>query len=299
MKRIYFLFALLLNLSISPVSAQKAALRQKIAHIIAQQHADVGVAIWGFESNDTLSINGNKHYPMQSVFKFHIALAVLNEVDKGRMELSQQVFIPKSALLPNTWSPLREQYPNGNISLPLREILEYMVSKSDNNGCNILLKLLGGTQTVQRYIDSIGIPDFSIKATEEEMSKDWNVQFTNWTTPLSAALALQKFYETKILSEASFELLWKLMKDTSTGANRIKGALPKETIVAHRTGMSGTNEQGISAAVNDIGIVVLPDGTHVAICVFVSNSKASIQSDEKVIADITKAAWEYFTSIKD
>jgi beta-lactamase class A len=299
MKRTSLIIALILNCFISVVSAQTDALRQKITNIIAQQHADVGVAIWGFESNDTLSINGNKHYPMQSVFKFHIAMAVLNKVDKGQLSLSQKLYISKKDLLPDTWSPMRDEYPNGNVNLPLSEILEYTVSKSDNNGCDILLRLIGGTQTVQHYIDSVGINDFSIRATEEEMSKAWNVQFTNWTTPLSATRALRKFYERKMLSVASSDLLWKLMVNTSTGPNRIKGALPKETIVAHRTGTSGTNEQGISAAVNDIGIVVLPDGTHVAICVFVSNSKASTQIDEKVIADISQAAWEYYTSKKE
>lgn len=295
MKRIYFFVALLLNCSISALFAQKDALRQSISNIIAQQHADVGVAIWGFESNDTLSINGNRHYPMQSVFKFHIAAAVLNKVDKGQLSLTQQVYIPKNELLPNTWSPLRDKYPNGNVNISLSEILDYTASQSDNNGCDILLRLMGGPQTVQHYIDSVGIHDFSIKAGEEEMSKDWNVQFTNWTTPLSAALALRKFYEKHMLTANSTAFLWRLMVDTPSGTNRIKGGLPKKAVVAHKTGTSGTNEQGISAAVNDIGIVVLPNGSHFAICVFVSNSKAGIPGDEKVIADITKAAWEYFT----
>ncbi|HEX2933867.1 MAG TPA: class A beta-lactamase, subclass A2 [Bacteroidales bacterium] len=299
MKRTYLLFALLLNFSILPIFAQKNALRQKITNIIAQQHADVGVAIWGLESNDTLSINGNRHYPMQSVFKFHIAMAVLNKVDNGQLSLSQPLHITKSDLLPNTWSPLRDTYPNGNVNIPLSEILDYTASQSDNNGCDILLRLIGGPKTLQHYIDSLGIPDFSIKAGEEEMSKDWNVQFSNWTTPLSAAQALRKFYERKMLTENSTAFLWKLMANTPTGAKRIKGGLPKDAVVAHKTGTSGSNEQGISAAVNDIGIVVLPDSSHFAICVFVSNSKVSLQNDEKVIADIAKATWDYFVTKKD
>lgn len=294
MKRIYLIVGFLFGCSILITFGQTDLLKQKIGQIIIQQKADVGVAVYGFESKDTLSISGNRHFPMQSVFKFHIALAVLNEVDKGNLFLNQEIFIQKIDLLSDTWSPLGEDYPNGNIKLPLSEILEYTVSKSDNNGCDILLKLIGGTETVQRYIDSIGINNFSIQANEEEMSKDWNVQFTNWTTPVSAAQALKKFYNREILSEKSFEFLWKLMKDTSTGVNRIRGKLPKETTVAHKTGTSGFNEQGISAAVNDIGIVVLPNGTKFALCVFVSNSKESIESDEKVIADIAKETWDYF-----
>lgn len=296
MKRIHLLAALLMVFFTSVTFGQTNELRHKIEQIILQQKAHVGVAIYGLNSNDTLSFNGNRHFPMQSVFKFHIALAVLNQVDKGVLSLNQEIYISKSELLPNTWSPLREEYPNGDIKLPLSKILEYTVSKSDNNGCDILLRLVGGTSAVQKYIDSIVIDNFSIQASEEDMTKGWNVQFTNWTTPLSAADVLKKFCNREILSTSSFEFLWKVMKETTTGVNRIRGRLPKETIVAHKTGTSGTNEEGVSAAVNDIGIVVLPNGTKFVLCVFVSNSKESTEGDEKVIAAIAKEAWDYFVS---
>ncbi len=84
--------------------------------------------------------------PMLSVFKFHIALAVLNQVDKGNLTLDQKILIKKSDLLENTWSPLREKYPDGNVELPLSEIITYTVAQSDNNGCDILLRLIGGTK---------------------------------------------------------------------------------------------------------------------------------------------------------
>lgn len=284
----------MLHSFVSVTYGQIDSLRKKIEQVVLQQKADIGVAIFDFKSLDTLSICGDKHFPMQSVFKFHIALAVLNEVDKGNLSLTQEVSIQKSDLLPDTWSPLREKYPNGNIKLSLNEIIEYTVSKSDNNGCDILLKLIGGTKTVQKYIDSIGINNFSIRANEEEMSRDWSVQYTNWTTPISAAQVLKKFHNKEILSESSFAYLWELLKDTQTGANRIKGKLPKGTIVAHKTGTSGADEQGVSAAVNDIGIVILPNGGQFAICIFVSNSKEDTENDEKVIANIAKEAWDYF-----
>ena len=76
--------------------------------------------------------------------------------------------------------------------------------------------------------------------------------------------------------------------------NRIKGQLPEGTIVAHKTGSSDTNEEGIIGAANDIGIVTLPNGRHFAISVFVTNSKENDETNEKIISDIAKAAWDYF-----
>jgi len=153
---------------------------------------------------------------------------------------------------------------------------------------------LGGVNPVQRYFDSIGIRDFSIKANEEEMHKDWNVQFTNWTTPKSSVALLKLFYDRKLLSDSSFEFLWKSMTETTTGPNRIKGQLPEGTLVAHKTGSSGPNKAGVTAATNDIGIITLPNGKHIAICVYVSNSKEDEATNEKIISDIAKIVWDCF-----
>jgi beta-lactamase class A len=70
--------------------------------------------------------------------------------------------------------------------------------------------------------------------------------------------------------------------------------LPEGTVVAHKTGSSDTNDEGMTYAVNDIGIVVLPDGRKYSIAVFVTNSYEKNEDSEKIIADISKAAYDYF-----
>jgi beta-lactamase class A len=198
--------------------------------------------------------------------------------------------------LPDTWSPLRDKYPDGNVKIPLAEIIRFMVSESDNNACDILLRLVGGAKTVNDYIHELGIKNIAIRYNEEEMHREWNVQFSNWTTPVATTRLLKLFYDGKILSAKSYDFLWKVMCETSTGKERIKGQLPTGTLVAHKTGTSGTNAQGITAAINDIGIVTLPNGNHFVISVYVSNSKENTQTNEKIISDISKLVWDYFVS---
>jgi len=294
MKNGPFVITLLLSCFVNVTFAQFGTLKQKINQIIESKHAEVGVAIYGTGQGDTLSINGNTRFPMQSVYKLHLAFAVLNSVDKGELNLNRKVPITKSDLRPDTWSPLRDKYPKGNIELPLKDILVYTVSQSDNNGCDLLFRLIGGTKVVNDYMHGIGIENIEIKATEQEMSREWNVQFTNWTSPLAAVQLLRKFEEGKILSEDSRAFLWETLLGTTTGNKRLRGDLPEKTSVAHKTGSSGKNKNGISAAVNDMGIVVLPNGKHVVISVFVSKSIEDDQTNEKIIADISKATWDYY-----
>ena len=295
MTKTFCLSCLLILFNLCQVAGQTTELlRQKIQQIIATKSADIGVSISVMENNDSLSVNGSKKYPLLSVLKFPLGLAVLDKVDKGELNINQKVFIDKSELLANTWSPIRKKYPNRNLTLSLGEILDYTVGQSDNNGCDILLRLIGGTSVVQEYIKKIGIDDFVIKVNEEEMHKGFEIQRINTTSPLAATELLKKFYAQKILSKKSTDFLCKIMSETATGMNRIKAQLPKETPVAHKMGTSDTNQEGLTIAVNDIGIMTLANGKHIAISVFVSNSKENKETNEKIIADISKLAWNHY-----
>jgi beta-lactamase class A len=301
MNRLFQLTALLLLLvpSCKTPYNKTDLLRNKIDQIVSDKDAIVGVSIIGNNGKDTLSLHGDRRFPMQSVFKFHIALAVLSEIDKGKLSLDQKLEISRDDLLPeNFWSPLRDENPNGG-TFTIEKLLQYSVSQSDNSACDILINLIGKPKTIENYIRQSGIQDIQITFNEKDMQAKWENMFQNWTTPKAASETLKKFYENKnsLLSKRSYDFFWKTNIETTTGINRIKRQLPEGTIVAHKTGWSGTNkETGITAAVNNIGIVFLPNGEYFIVSVFVSESKESFDTNEKIIADISKATYDYFTS---
>ncbi|MFV0417865.1 MAG: class A beta-lactamase, subclass A2 [Dysgonomonas sp.] len=295
MKNILFAVSLLLLISCS--SAQKnndETLKNNILTILEGKQATVGIALI-VDGKDTLTINNEIHYPMQSVYKFHLALAVLDYMDVNKIPFNIPIYIKKSDLLPNTHSPLRDDYPSGEMEMQVTEVLKYTVSKSDNNGCDILFRLIGEPKTVDRYIKSLGISDINIVATEEEMHSAWDVQFQNWTTPLATVELLEKFRTGNILPMPYRDFLWETMVETTTGANKIKALLPDGTIVAHKTGSSFRNSEGIKAAENDIAVVQLPDGCYYSLAVFVSNSKESDETNCRIIAEISKAIYDHLT----
>jgi beta-lactamase class A len=270
-------------------------LKKQINQITKGKNATIAVSILDFENNKSIDINGEKKLPMLSVFKFHIALTVLDWVDQGKLNLDQKIFIKKEELLENTWSPIREKYPNGNIEMPLRELIKYTVAGSDNNGCDILLRLIGGTETVQKFINSKGIKNFAIKFNEEEMT--YENMYENFTTTNDSNLLLKNFFDGKILSKNSTDFLMKTMIETTTGTTKIVAQLPKNIKIAHKTGSSGKNNQGLTIAENDIAIITLPNGKHYAISVFVSDSMESEETNTKIIADISKLVFDYFSAL--
>jgi len=300
MKRLFLLTAILfLFLTNCKAQYNSQLLRNKIEHIISDKNAVVGVSIIGNNGKDTLSLHGDRRFPMQSVFKFHIALAVLSEIDKGNLSLDQKIKVGKDEFLPEDfWSPLRDENPNGG-TFTIEKLIQYSVSNSDNTACDVLIRLIGTPKTVEKYIKTSGIDDIQITFNEEDMQAKWENMFQNWTTPKAASETLKLFFENKnsLLSKSSYDFFWKTNRETTTGKNRIRGLLPAETIVAHKTGWSGTNkETGITAAVNNIGIVFMPHDKYFIISVFVSESKENFDTNEKIIAEIAKATYDFYTA---
>jgi beta-lactamase class A len=127
------------------------------------------------------------------------------------------------------------------------------------------------------------------------LAKEQSVQYRNSATPDAALALLRALHSGPAVSAKSRALLLQHMTETKTGPDRIKGELPPGTVVAHKTGTSNT-VQGITAATNDIGIIRLPDGRHLAIAVFVSDAKTDQATREAVIARLARAAWDHYVT---
>jgi beta-lactamase class A len=270
---------------------RNAELQKQLEQIVVAAKGKVGVAAELLEGGETVSLNSQDHFPMQSVYKLPIGMAVMQQVDAGKIKLDQKVHVTKSDFIGRAaHSPIRDKYPKGT-ELTVKELLGWMLLESDGTASDVLMTLAGGPQAVQAYLTELGIKDMIVLDTEKAFSQDYSLQYRNWATPEAAVTLLRALQERRGLSESSQVLLLKLMAASNTGPRRLKGLLPAGTIVAHKTGTSGT-ENGITAATNDIGIISLPNGRHLAIAVFVSESPADEVTREGVIAKVAKAVWD-------
>lgn len=291
-----FMWAIVAVFSVAAHSASgQQTLRQQIAAIAGNISGKVGVYAQVLETGDTVSFNRDEHFPMQSVYKFPISMAVLQQVDAHKLRLDQPVKIHKSDLTTAGHSPIRDKYPEGNISLTIDELITYNICESDGSACDILLKLLGGPAKVNAYFHLLGIKQMAIATTEEEQVQKEKpmVQYRNWATPQGMTQLLETFYKLPVLSDSSRKYLLHLMTISTPGAKRLKGLLPAGTVVAHKTGTSWTIG-GLTAANNDVGIVTLPNGNHIAMTVFVSDTRASENERDATIAKTAKAIWDVY-----
>jgi len=270
-------------------------LQQKLQNLAAPAKGKVGAAALLLETGDTVEIRGSKHFPMQSVYKLPIAMAVLARTESGQLNLDQKVHISSADLVPpNIHSPIRDRNPNGDFDMTVRDLARAAIVESDGSASDVLLRLVK-PRHVRKYLHNLGVKGIKIANTEKEMALDDKVQYDNWATPRGAVTLLQKLQAGEGLSVSNRDLLLDWMIETRTGSQRIRGLLPREVQVADKTGSSGT-EHGVTAATNDIGLIRLPNGSHLAVAVFVSDSPAESDVREAVIAQIARAAWDWAAS---
>jgi len=266
-------------------------LQKQIEQIASAARGHVGIAALVLETGEVVSLHLQDHFPMQSFYKLPIGMAVMQQVDAGKIRLDQKVSVTKDDFISRgQHSPIRDQNPNG-AEISVNELLRYAISESDGTASDVLMKLAGGPKAVQAYLNELKINEMIVLNTEKQLGQDQTLQYRNWATPEAAVSLLRALHERRGLSETAHALLLKLMTESTPGAKRLKGLLPGGTIVAHKTGTSGT-VKGVTAATNDIGIITSTNERHIAIAVFVSDSPADEATREGVIAKVARAVWD-------
>ena len=289
MRILLFISILLCNLNLC--LGQTAELKKKIEAIVSGKDLKLGFALYDFSSGKSISINGNDKYPMQSVFKFPVGVALLDCVSIGEFSLTDSVTLTKADLSPDLWSPIRERWPDG-ARLPLVSVMTYMVAHSDNSATDFLIYKIGSVARIQKIINRLGAKKINIRNAEKELQSSWPVQFDNWTTPRAMVEFLRLMNDGKLLDKANTAVLWEIMASASTGSvNRL---VPKTVTFARKTGYSGVGGQGIIAAQNDVGIIELEDGRRVAYAIFLTDSTLGTDAGYDILAQIGKAIWKAY-----
>jgi beta-lactamase class A len=267
-------------------------LRKTTDSAAARVDGRFGVAVMMPGASLPVSRLGGTRFPMQSVYKLPIAMAVLHAIDGGRLTIDQSVPVRREDLVPRVHSPLRDQHPDG-VTLPLRELLRLAIVESDGTASDVLLRLVPAA-SVTGYVRGLGVDSLVVATTERAMARDPLVQYRNWSTPDAAVHLLVSLDRGTALAPGSRDLLMAWLVGATTFPGRIKGQLPAGTIVAHKTGTDGTRD-GLTRATNDIGLITLPDGTRMAVAVFIADSRSDAALRDSVIAAVAAAAWQCAT----
>lgn len=275
------------QLQTPPPSSVAAELSARLRTLCAGARGDVGVAVVHVESGQAVEFEGAKALPLYSVYKLPLAITVLRQVDAKKLSLDQKLNVKPDDVAAGSQS--NTDLWRQPVEKTVTELLEFSIVRSDNTSSDKLLELVGGPAVVTEQMRALGFSSLDIKYSSREFAAHRDKPNTGGATDLARLLA--KLQQGELLPALSLQLLLGFMERSRTGGERrLRADLPPGTPVADKT---GSGAPGTST--NDVGLITLPDGKgHLAIAVLVSRSELTIAAQEKLIAQLARAAYDAY-----
>jgi beta-lactamase class A len=271
----------------------------------------LGVSAIHLPSLERISYNSTIPFLLCSTCKIPIAVCLLKKVEENKLKLTDKVPITEFDLRVGcAMSTLNQLDYTVPVQMSILNLLTFMLQESCNSATDMLFKLVGGPKTVTECMHSIGIDQLRVDRTafeaigdsegvradphctiEEykklaskvppEKVRQSREQFKTDPRDKGTAEAmtdlLVKIQLREILSEEHSSLLLKVMSHCKRGIKRIKGLLPSNINVAHKTGTAG-------GYTNDVGIIdLLEEQNHIAISIFLRDTGNTLTNDERII----------------
>lgn len=298
-------------------------LRLQIEQALPAARGDVGVSVKHLETGAEIGVRADEPFPLASAYKLPILVEVYTQQRAGKLTF-EEMYALKPAEQHIGSGDISVNFDLPGVVLSLRNVANLMMMVSDNSATDILLTRVGAENVTAR-MRALGLNGIRVDRTTQELILDYGGHDTarlkglsakelrplmrrgqedegaraareeryaadprDQASPREMSRLLEMLWRGKVVdAEASAEIL-ELMKRCRTGGARIKGLLPRDTVVAHKTGSVG-------GTIDDVGIIYLPhDAGHVAISVLSKRTKADAADVERVIAEVARFAYDYF-----
>jgi beta-lactamase class A len=247
--------------------AQEKTLADRLMPLIQTHRGKVAIAILHLDDGVSFEYDGDEEMPTASLIKFMIMLEVYQQIEEGRIKLTDTIVLREADKVPG--SGILTYHFSDGATFPLRDAVRLMIAFSDNTATNLVLDHIGINSTNRRMTDW-GFPNSRINAkvykgdtTSVDPARTKKFGLGSTTAKETVAL-LKKLHEGKSANkEHTTQMLDHLKK--CDDKDKLKRYLPAGVTVAHKSGT-------ISDARTDAGIMYFPGGP-VAICVLTAKNE--------------------------
>jgi beta-lactamase class A len=297
-------------------------LQRRLQHLAAGFPGKVGILVRNIETGAQVGINADDEFPMASTYKVAIMTQVFRDVEAGRLSLTERVPLTENELRPGS-GLLRYMTPG--LAPTIHDLVLMMITVSDNEATDLLLKRVGGGARVTATLLQLGIPNIRVDRPTLEIIGDWlaaadpssrgasaadlvknrslskspltREQMDNaaktltddprdHTSPRAMGELLTKIFKSEVVSEKSSQDMLAIMQN-----QQLKTRIPRYLEDVAIASKSGT----IGDITNDVGILYAGN-QHIVISVYTlkENSKVQTEQAEEFIARTARETYDYF-----
>jgi beta-lactamase class A len=261
----------------------------QVARLASAEQGRIGVAAYDLATGRSVAVLGDQPFPFASTIKVAIAATYLEQVDSGRLRLSDlyPLMVPvPSRKFDGPVAPVRA----GN-SYSAESLITMALTHSNNQATDALLAAVGGPAAVNDWLRRTGNSGIRIDRDIATLVRDdgavnpaTTIDTRDSATPMAMVRLLTGLYQGRWLSSQNRNFLLATMERCETGKNRIRALMPEGTTIAHKTGT-------LSNTASDIGIISMPDGRAIALAIYVTGQGSKAGRDWR-IAEIARTIYD-------
>ncbi|MEU0335141.1 class A beta-lactamase [Streptomyces sp. NPDC006193] len=252
---------------------------EELAELEQRHDARLGVYARNVRTGRTVTHRAEERFAMCSTFKAFAAAAVLRD-QAGCAPLDKVIHYPPRDIIDNS-DRTKEHLETG---MTVADLCAAAIQNSDNAAGNLLLRQIGGPAGLTRFFRSLGDDVSRLDRWETDLNTAVPGDLRDTTTPLALAGSLESLMLGPALRDADREQLVTWMKGTLTSGERFRARLPREWVVADKTGT------GSYASANDIGVVWTTRQTPLVLVVLSCKSTQDAPVDNELVAEAARIA---------
>ena len=246
-----------------------------ILSVLDYLEGEVGLYLEDVTVGDKLAVNPNQIFPSASIIKIPVLAALFKAAAEGKVDLNAKTTL-KAENRVGGGGVLTE------LSIKLRptvlDLATLMIIVSDNAATNELIDLV---DQVNDLVRKLGLKQTVLqrKMMDRTAAKEGR---DNFTSAQDMGLLLQLLAKGQVVNEEASTKIIDIMKKQQL-RNKLPSQLPREVIVAHKTG-------DLDFLEHDVGIFFLPERTY--ILAILTDKLSSNAAGAQAIADVSQIVYQ-------
>jgi len=257
-------------------------------------NATWGIYVKSLETSEEIAIDADRQMEMMSTIKIPLMVEVLEQIKAGRFALTDKYTFVQADSQPGTGTIQRL---DPGAVMTVKDLITMMIIVSDNTATEVLYRMVGGPEAVNRRMDALGLkhtramnvpsrwfPSLRSAPTAEQFYREGKYPF-GLTTPREMGQLLEMMERGTLVDKNASDLMLRIMR----------GQLYRTRIPRYISGYTIPHKTGdfLPYVGDDVGMLEAP-GRTIVISVFTGNHFGSGEALENAIGLVAKEVGDYF-----
>ena len=257
-------------------------------------NATWGIYVKSLDTGEEIAVGADRQMETMSTIKIPLMVEVLEQIKAGKFALTDKYTFVQADSQPGTGTIQRL---DPGAVMTIKDLITMMIIVSDNTATEVLYRMVGGPEAVNRRMDAMGLkntramnvpsrwfPSLRSAATTEQFYREGKNPF-GLSTPREMGRLLEMMERGTLVDKSSSDLMLRIMR----------GQLYRTRIPRYVTGYTIPHKTGdfLPYVGDDVGMLEAP-GRTIVISIFTGDHFGSGEVLENAIGLIAKEVADYF-----